>query len=335
MLTFANPYYLILLILPIALVVWHFLRASRYEPALSMASTDAFRRPVRTLRTGLVHLPFVLRVLCLVAVILCLARPQTQNALREREVEGIDIILTMDVSTSMLTPDIQPSRIDAVREVAIDFVHNRPYDNIGLVLFGGEAYMQCPLTTDHAALLSLFKGVNCDMAAQGVIASGTAIGMGLTSAVAHLDNSKAKSKVVILLTDGVDNTGEISPQTAADLASKAGVRVYTISIGRPGKSRQAIAQLPNGEYYEADVDNSANPEVLRQIAATTGGKFYTADSRNKLSEIYKDIDTLEKTKLRVLNYDKHYDVYQIFALAALACLVLELLLRMTLLRRLP
>lgn len=335
MFTFANPLYFILLFIPVMMVVWHFLLKRKFEPAIKFASTEAYRQPVHTLRTALVHLPFVLRVIVVTLLIVCLARPQTQNALREREVEGIDIILTIDISTSMLTPDIQPSRISAAREVATEFVQNRPNDNIGLILFGGEAFMQCPPTTDHASLLSLFNGISCDLASAGVIASGTAIGMGLTSSIAHLEESKAKSKVIILLTDGVDNTGDIPPLTAAELAKSTGVRVYTISIGRPGKSRVPIAQLPNGEYYEAEVDNTTNPEVLRQIAKTTGGNFYQATSRDELRQIYRDIDQLEKSQLKVLNYDRRYDIYQFFALAAVVLFCLEILLRITWLRRIP
>lgn len=335
MISFANPLYLTLLVVPLLMLLWYFMFKRKHEPALRISSTEAYRRPIRTLRTSMIHLPFVLRTLAVTLLIIALARPQTQHALREREVEGIDILLTIDISTSMLTPDIKPSRISAAREVAVEFVQNRPNDNIGLVLFGGEAFMQCPPTTDHASLLSLFDGVNCSLAENGYIASGTAIGMGLAASVAHLQDSKSKSKVVILLTDGVDNTGEISPQTAAELAKQANVRVYTISIGKPGKSKQAIAQLPNGEYYEAEVDNTANPEVLKRIAQTTGGEFYTADSREQLKAIYQEIDGLEKSQQKVRNYDKRYDAYQFFLFPAFIFFLLEVLLRMTWLKRIP
>ena len=300
-----------------------------------MATTEQFRKVPHTFRLTMIHLPFVLRMLTFTFLVIALARPQTQNSLNEKEVEGIDIMMAMDISTSMLTPDLSPNRIEAAKQVAYEFISNRPNDNIGLTLFGGEAFLQCPLTADHAALLSMFKNVSCDLQAQGVISPGTAIGMGLANAVSHLENSKAKSKVVILITDGVNNAGDISPLMAADMAKGRGVRVYTVAIGGQGRFRQAVAQLPNGELYEADVDNAADPETLKQIASVTGGLFYQASSRQKLRAIYEDINKLEKTKLKVLNYDRHYDAYQYFAWAALVCLLLEILLRLTWLRRIP
>lgn len=205
-----------------------------------------------------------------------------------------------------------------------------------MTLFGGEAFTQCPLTVDHAALLSMFRTVSCDLQSRGIISPGTAVGMGLANAVSHLEKSKAKSKVVILLTDGVNNTGEISPLMAADLARQQGIRVYTIAVGKEGQqSRQAVAQLPNGEEYIADVDNSADPATLRQIAQNTGGVFYQAASNQRLQEIYSDIDKLEKTKLKILNYDRRYDAFQWFGWAALVCFLLEIVLRLTWLRRIP
>lgn len=301
-----------------------------------MATTEQYRHMPRTPRLSLIHLPFVLRMLVFVLIVIVLARPQTQNAWSEHETEGIDIVMAMDISTSMLTPDLSPNRIEAAKRVAYEFISNRPNDNIGLTLFGGEAFTQCPLTTDHAALLSMFKSVSCDLQANGIISPGTAIGMGLANAVSHLENSKAKSKVVILITDGVNNTGEISPLMAADLAKQNGIRIYAIAIGKSGeRSKQVVAQLPNGEEYTADVDNSSDPETLKMIASTTGGLFYQADSNKKLKEIYNDIDKLEKTKLKVSNYDKRYEAYQIFGLAAILLLILEIVLRLTWFRRIP
>lgn len=333
--TFANIEYLFLLLLLIPFIMWHFIMKGKDEPSIKFATTEQFRNAPRTLRISLIHLPFFLRSLAFIMLVIVLARPQTQNAMHEREMEGIDIMMAMDISTSMLTPDIEPNRIEAAKQVAYNFISNRPNDNIGLTLFGGEAFTQCPLTTDHAALLSMFKNVSCSLQEQGIISPGTAIGMGLANATSHLENSKAKSKVVILITDGVNNAGEISPMMAADIARQSGIRVYTISIGRQGKSRQAVAQLPNGELYEADVDNSADPATLKQIASLTGGRFYDADSRQKLTEIYNDIDSMEKSKLKVANYDRHYDAYQYFAAAAFFLLLLEVVLRLTWLRRLP
>lgn len=334
--TFLSPLYFLLLLLLVPLILWHFLFRHKSEPALRLATTEPYRGARPTWRTRLIHLPFVLRTLVFILLIIILARPQTSNSLKESETEGIDIVMSMDISTSMLTTDLTPNRLEAAKKVAYEFISNRPNDNIGLTLFGGEAFTQCPLTTDHAALLSMFKSISCDLQANGIISPGTAIGMGLANAVTHLENSKAKSKVVILITDGVNNTGEISPLMAADLAKTNGVRVYTISIGQSGgKSQQVIAQLPNGEPYTANVDNAADPETLRSIAEATGGIFYEAGTNKKLKEIYDDIDKLEKTKLKVLNYDRRYECYQYFGLAALVLLALDLLLRLTVLRRQP
>lgn len=242
---FANPEYFFLLLLLIPILLWYFLIRGLGEPTLRMATTEQYRNVPRTFRTTFIHLPFVLRTLTIIILIVILARPQTSNALREREVEGIDIMMAMDVSTSMLARDLKPNRIEAAKEVAYKFISNRPNDNIGLTLFGGEAFTQCPITTDHATLLNMFHDVSCEMQAKGIISPGTAIGMGLANAVSHLEKSKSKSKVIILLTDGVNNVGEISPLTAADMAKENGIRVYTIAIGASsGKSKQAVATLP-------------------------------------------------------------------------------------------
>ena len=334
--TFATIEYFLLLLLLVPFVLWHFLLRNRQEASMRMATTEQYRQMPRTFRTSMIHLPFVLRMFTFVLLVIVLARPQTQNALSEKQTEGIDIVMAMDISTSMLTPDLKPNRLEAAKQVAYEFISNRPNDNIGLTLFGGEAFTQCPLTVDHAALLSMFRTVSCDLQSRGIISPGTAVGMGLANAVSHLEKSKAKSKVVILLTDGVNNTGEISPLMAADLARQQGIRVYTIAVGKEGQqSRQAVAQLPNGEEYIADVDNSADPATLRQIAQNTGGVFYQAASNQRLQEIYSDIDKLEKTKLKILNYDRRYDAFQWFGWAALVCFLLEIVLRLTWLRRIP
>ena len=334
--TFQNPAYFLLLLLLLPLVLRHFLWNKRREAALPLATTQPYRHTPRSLRTALVHLPFVLRLLTLALVVCVLARPQTQDSFFKKETEGIDIIMAMDISTSMMTTDLPPNRMDAAKAVAYEFINNRPDDNIGLTLFGGEAFSLCPPTTDHAALLSMFPQITTQWQQSGTIASGTAIGMGLANAVAHLESSKAKSKVVILITDGMNNTGEISPIMAADMAREAKIRVYTIAIGSTsGKTKTAVALLPNGEEYMADVDNTADPSTLQEIARQTGGIFYQADTKSRLSEIYKDIDRLEKTKLQQINYDRHYEAYQLFGLLALISLAIEMLLRLTLLNRLP
>ena len=334
--TFVNSEVLYLLLLLVPAIFWHFVKKRRGEATLLLPTTEPFRRPVRTLRNQLIHLPYLLRWFAVAMLIVVMARPQTRNAVSEKETEGIDIVLAMDISTSMMTTDLPPNRMDAAKAVAYEFINNRPDDNIGLTLFGGEAFSLCPPTTDHAALLSMFPQITTQWQQSGTIASGTAIGMGLANAVAHLESSKAKSKVVILITDGMNNTGEISPIMAADMAREAKIRVYTIAIGSTsGKTKTAVALLPNGEEYMADVDNTTDPSTLQEIARQTGGIFYQAETKSRLSEIYKDIDRLEKTKLQQINYDRHYEAYQLFALLALISLAIEMLLRLTLLNRLP
>ncbi len=333
--TFENPGYFLLLLLLIPYVLWYFLLKKKHEGTLTVATAESFRKAPSTWRTRMIHLPFFLHVLLYSLVVIILARPQTNFSWRTNETEGIDIMMAMDISTSMLTQDIMPNRISAAKDVAISFISNRKNDNIGLTLFGGEAFTQCPLTTDHSMLLRSFKGADCGLQAEGIIQSGTAIGMGIASAVAHLEHSHSKSKVIILLTDGANNTGDISPLMAADMAKNCGIRVYTILLGSDGRVNVPVAQLPNGEVYNTQMDASANPSVLKQIAQTTEGIFYRATSRSSLRDVYNDIDKLEKTKLKINNYDRRHEAYQPFAIAALVILLLEVLLRYTWLRKLP
>lgn len=332
--TFANPAYFLLLLLLIPWIVWYFLFRSKSESHIQWASTEALRRVPHTWRTRLVHLPFFLRTVLYVLAVIILARPQTGSSWRTGQTEGIDIMMAIDISTSMATPDISPNRITAARDVALDFINNRPNDNIGLTLFGGEAFTQCPLTTDHATLMQSFRGANCNLQNDGIIQPGTAIGMGIASAVSHLENSPSKSKVVILLTDGANNTGEISPLMATDMAKNLGIRIYTILLGSNSKVNVPVAQLPNGEVYTQQVDDTTDPSTLKQIANETGGIFYHASSRSSLKQVYDDIDKLEKTKLKVNQHSRHYEAYQPFALAAILVLLLEILLRTTWFKRL-
>ena len=239
----------------------------------------------------------------------------------------------MDVSTSMLAEDLKPNRIEAAKDVAADFISGRPDDNIGLTIFAGEAFTQCPMTTDHASLLNLLQNVRTDIAARGLIQDGTAIGMGLANAISRLKGSKAKSKVVILLTDGSNNMGDISPMTSAQIAKSLGIRVYTIAVGT---NKVAPYPMPVGgtvQYVNMPVD--IDTKTLGDIAATTDGNFYRATNTAQLKKIYKDIDQLEKTKMDVKKFSKRYEAYQPFALAAVLLLLLEILLRNTVLRRLP
>ena len=278
---FANSGYLFLLLLLIPYILWFFLRGKGKEPMIRMSDTFAYQNAPKSWRARMIHLPMVLRCLVYTLVVIVLARPQTYNSWDNENVEGIDIMLVMDVSASMLTEDVFPNRMEVAKEVASEFINGRPNDNIGLTIFAGEAFTQCPMTVDHAALLNLLHNVRADLVMKGLIQDGTAIGMGLANAISRLKDSKAKSKVVILLTDGSNNVGSISPMTAATIAKKFGIRIYTIGLGKEtGDSMGAI------DY-----------KTLQNIAVSTDGEFYRAQSQSELSRIYQDIDQLEKTKL--------------------------------------
>ena len=333
--TFVHPEYFLLLLFGIPIILWYALRRHRQEATLRIADSSALAEAPFSFRAAAVHLPFVLRMLVFTLAVIVLARPQTHTSLSNREVDGIDIMIAMDISQSMLTQDLKPNRIEAAKQVAYEFISGRENDNIGLTLFGGEAFTQCPLTTDHAALLSMFRNVNCDLQTNGVIAPGTAIGMGLTNAVSKLAESKTKSKVIILLTDGTNNTGDISPLTAAEIARQKQVRVYTIAVGKQGMVRQPVSVLPDGSFYYATVKSDMDPATLRAIAKTTGGKFYEAASKRELEKIYQDIDQLEHSKLVQQNHSQKYEAYAPFAWAAFVLLLIEILLRFTWLRRIP
>lgn len=317
---FTQPAYFLLLLLLVPYILWYVLWRNRGKRKMesSMTISDAYgymKAPV-SLRVRLIHTPMIIRCAAFALIVAALARPQTREAWDDRSVEGIDIMLAMDISTSMLTQDLRPNRIEAAKNVAASFISDRPNDNIGLTIFAGEAFTQCPMTTDHASLLNLLKGVRPDLAERGLISDGTAIGMGLANAVSRLKDSKAKSKVVILLTDGANNMGDISPLTAAQIAKSLGIRIYTIGVG----SRRVSA-------YELDVN------TLKNIAATSDGNFYLATNNKELQQIYSDIDKLEKSRINVKKFSKKYEAYQPFALAAFVLLVVEMLLRLTVFRR--
>lgn len=321
MMEFSQPIYFLLLLLLVPYILWYILWRNRgkhkMEASLTISDAFVYKNAPMSLRQRFIHLPMVIRCAAFVLIVTALARPQTRNAWDNRSVEGIDIMLAIDISTSMLTQDLNPNRIEAAKNVAAAFIADRPNDNIGLTVFAGEAFTQCPLTTDHASLLNLLKNVRPDLAATGLISDGTAIGMGLANAISRLKDSKAKSKVVILLTDGANNMGDISPLTAAQIAKSLGIRVYTIGVG----SKRVAA-------YEIDAT------TLKSIAATGDGNFYLATNNKELRQIYSDIDKLEKSRILVKKFSKKYEAYQPFAIAALLMLLLEMLLRLTLLRRL-
>ena len=330
---FANREYLWLLLLILPYIVWYVMWRKKSEPTIRMSDTFAFRYAPRSWKVLLMPLQLLLRIAAFTLLVIALARPQTHDSLKNETIEGIDMMLAMDVSTSMLAEDLSPNRIEAAKSVAAEFIAGRPNDNIGLTIFAGEAFTQCPMTIDHAALLSQLKNVRTDIAARGLIEDGTAIGMGLANAVGRLKDSKAKSRVVILLTDGSNNRGDISPMTAADIAKSLGIRVYTIGVGTNGMARYPIAAGGQTQYVQIPVE--IDTKTLGDIARGTDGKFYRATNAKELREIYHEIDKLEKSKIDVQHFSRRYEAYQPFALGALLALLLEVLLRITIFRRIP
>ena len=326
---FANPHYLYLLLLLIPLIAWYVLKQRKKYASMQVSTMQAFDKPgATTVKVYVRHLPFLLRMVAVAIIIVILARPQSTDNWENRNTEGIDIMLVMDVSTSMLTEDLKPNRIEAAKNVAASFINGRPHDNIGLVVFSGESFTQCPLTADHAVLLNLFKDIHC-----GMIEDGTAIGLGLANAVSRIKDSQALSRVIILLTDGMNNRGEIAPVTAAEIAKTFGLRVYTIGVGSRGEAPYPF-QTPFGIQYR-NVPSDIDEDALKQIASTTGGQYFRATDNSSLKAIYEEIDQMEKTKISVQQYSKKQEEYMPLALLVFALLLFELLLRNTLLRNIP
>ena len=330
---FANKEYLFLLLLIIPYLIWYVMYRKKSEPTLRMSDTFAFNYAPKSWRVRLMPLQLLMRIVTFTLIVIVMARPQTSNSWKNKTVEGIDIMLAIDVSTSMLAEDLKPNRIEAAKAVASEFIIGRPNDNIGLSIFAGEAFTQCPMTTDHASLLNLLQNVRTDIAARGLISDGTAIGMGLTNAVTRLKGSKAKSKVVILLTDGSNNMGDISPMTAAEIAQSLGIRVYTIGVGTNKVAPYPMPVAGGVQYVNMPVE--IDTKMLADIAAATEGDFYRATNTAELKNIYKEIDRLEKSKLNVKKFSKRYEAYQPFALAAAISLLIEILLRIIVFRRIP
>ena len=336
---FANREYLFLLLLIIPYIIWYVMFRKKKEPTIRMSDTFAFQYATRSWKVMLMPVQPLLRILAFTFLVIALARPQTHNNLQNESIEGIDIMLAMDVSTSMLAEDLRDdthhiqNRIEAAKTVAAEFIAGRPNDNIGLTIFAGEAFTQCPMTIDHASLLSLLQNVRTDIAARGLIEDGTAIGMGLANAVSRLKDSKAKSKVVILLTDGSNNRGDLSPMTSAEIAKSMGIRVYTVGVGSNGTARYPLNVGGGVQYIQIPVE--IDTQTLTDIARTTHGQFYRAKNASELRQIYHEIDKLEKSKIEVQKYSRRYEDYQRFALAGVAFLLLEILLSITVFRRIP
>ena len=324
--TFANPGYLFLLLLLIPVVGWYIWKLRNARASVQLSSTDSLRRQPKSLRVWLIHVPFALRVMVITLLSLALARPQLSNRWQSESTEGIDIMMALDISGTMLGEDLKPNRLEAAKTVATDFVLSRPNDQIGLVVFAGESFTQCPLTTDHAVLVNLFQSVKF-----GMIEDGTAIGLGLANAVNRMKDSETKSKVIILLTDGSNNRGDIDPMTAAEIAKTFNIRVYAIGVGSYSKEVRVPIHTPYGVQY-GTMSSEFDESTLRNIAQMTGGEYFRATDNNSLKAIYQQIDQLEKTKIRVREYSKRTEHFAPFLLAALLCLLTELLLRFFILR---
>lgn len=326
--TFANPeMFWLLLIIPF-LLVFSILHKAKRSPSLMFSQVSDSMIRHQSLRSRLRYLPNFIRFIALSLIIVALARPQVVSSEKDIKTEGIDIVISMDVSSSMEAEDFKPNRLEAAKTTAKEFIDYRLNDRIGLVIFAAESFTQCPVTIDHNILKSFFKDIKTKM-----LQDGTAIGMGLSTAVNRLKDSKAKSKVIILLTDGVNNTGKISPMTAADLAKSYGIRVYTIGVGTQGKAPY-LADTPYGKQY-VYVDVEIDEDLLREIASYTGGNYFRATSNKALENIYKSIDRMEKTKINEKSFTHKEDKFFILLALAIILLCAEFILKLFVFNTLP
>jgi Ca-activated chloride channel family protein len=329
--TFANKWvlYLIPLVLLLCGLWWYFRNKKQYS-TLTLSDTSSFKGFENPVKAKIKKYTSLLRVTSLVFLLIALARPQTSFDEEKVTTEGIDIVLAMDVSSSMLARDFKPNRLDAAKQVAFDFVEGRPNDRIGLVVFSGESFTQCPVTIDHAIVKNQLKQIK-----NGLLEDGTAIGMGLATSIQRLKDSESKSKVVILMTDGVNNKGLVDPATASDIAMQFGVRAYTIGVGTNGQAYTPVAMDANGnlvfDYAEVQIDEP----ILRDIAKKTGGQYFRATDNKKLKEVFQEIDKLEKTKINVSAYTHKTEKFFVFAFIALAFLLLDWILRYTIFKSIP
>lgn len=326
---FVNPeFFLLLLILPI-LAVWYYRRRSRYYATMRMPSLLSVQG-IHSWRGWLRAALPLLRVVAFVSLVIAMARPQEVLKEEEVEAEGIDIIMALDLSSSMLAQDFKPNRLEVSKRVAAEFIDKRSYDRIGLTVFAGESYTQCPLTIDHNVLKNRLSELQC-----GILEDGTAIGMGLATAVKHLEKSEAKSKIVILLTDGVNNAGYINPAMAAQIAKKLDIKVYTIGVGSTGDALTPIQKRSDGKYIFGLARVEIDEALLREIAEQTDGEYFRATSVESLERIYSQIDQLEKSKVEVTVMKRYSEAFHPFVFWGLLLLVLEALLRYTVLRTIP
>jgi len=326
---FVHPWWLYALLLLPLLVFWHLHKIRKQQVYMTVSSTEPIK-DLTSIRTKVYPFLPLLSLLALGALIIALARPQLSLTEEEVKAEGIDIVIAMDVSSSMLAQDFKPDRLSVSKAVAKSFVDKRTYDRIGLVVFAAESYTQCPLTTDHRVVKDFLDGLQC-----GILEDGTAIGMGLASAINRMKESEAKSKVVILLTDGVNNSGYIKPMTAAEIAKELGTKVYTIGVGTRGRALMPQQRRGNGEYLYRMVNVNIDEALLRTIADDTGGKYYRATDEESLQAIYTEIDALEKTEIEVTTFKRYSEEFRPFLIIAIIAFLIEVLLRMTVFRTIP
>lgn len=327
---FAEKHWFWLFLLLPVMLVWYFIKLKKYEGEIHFSSFSNFKGIKTPLKARLRHLVVVLRLIGVSLIILALARPQSRSSWKDIKTEGIDIVISMDISLSMLAKDFKPNRLEVAKEVIMDFIDARPNDKIGLVIFSGEAFTQCPLTVDHKILKNMFPEIKA-----GMLDQGTAIGLGLADAVARLKDSKAKSKVIILISDGVSNVGEIAPLTAGEIAKTYGLRVYTIGVGSKGKALQPVAMYPNGQLEYDYVDVEIDEAVMNKISEMTGGKYFRATDKESLSNIYKEIDKLEKTIISEKSFTNKAEHFLPLGIAALIALLLEFILKRVVFRSAP
>ena len=328
--TFANKELRWLFLVIPAIIIWYILKNKTYTAEIKTSSLKGFENIKPSYKQYLRHLLIVLRLVAISALILVLMRPQSRSSFKDVKTQGIDIVMALDISGSMLAKDFKPNRIEAAKEVAQDFIDSRPNDRIGLVIFSGESFTQCPLTSDHAVIKNLFSGIHT-----GMVADGTAIGNGLATAITRVKDSKSKSKVVILLTDGVNNQGSVAPLTAASIGKAFGVRIYTIGVGTKGKALSPVGIYPDGSYEYAYVDVDIDEKSLSEIANMTGGKYFRATDNDKLKDTYSEIDRLEKTIFEEKNFTNKAEHFLPFAITSALLLLLEFLLKNTLFKSIP
>lgn len=326
--TFARPELFYLLIGLIPIIVWYILRQKRSKASIQISTLESLRKAPLTWKHSLRHVAFVIQLGVMALIIACLARPQSSNSWSNQTIEGIDIMIALDMSSSMLARDFQPDRLEAAKAVATEFISGRQYDRIGLVVFSAESFTQCPLTTDRAVLINLFQNLH-----SGMLEDGTAIGLGLATAVSRLKDSEAKSKVVILLTDGENNRGEIAPITAAEIAKTYGIRVYTIGIGTEGMAPYPV-QTPFGVQMR-EIEVKIDEKTLQDMANITDGKYFRATNNKTLTDIYKEIDRLEKSKIDNKEFSKKSEEYRRYAIGALVLALLAMVLQFAVFRHIP